>query len=145
MKGDDITATDASPKPLHPHAALAWAFLQGLCVGGDLDEAFRVLSDDFVYWSNVTRTESDKRYLREASDWRTRFVPITLELQRAVVDGNVVVIEAEGDGTTLDGDRYNNVYAYVMEVRDGQVTSMREHCDTKLALDVFRRPRPDQK
>jgi ketosteroid isomerase-like protein len=126
---------------LHPHAALAWSFLQGLCVGGDLDQAFNLLSDDFVYWSNVTRAESDKPYLRQASDWRTEFVPITLELKRAVVDGDVVVIEAEGDGLTVNGDRYNNVYAYVMEVRDGLVTSMREHCDTKLASEIFGRGR----
>jgi uncharacterized protein len=130
----------ANPE-LHPNAAVAWSFLQGLCVGGDLDEAFDLLSDDFVYWSNVTRAESDKPYLRQASDWRTQFVPITLELKRAVVDGDVVVIEAEGDGTTVNGDRYNNVYAYVMEVRNGLVTSMREHCDTKLTSEIFGRGR----
>ena len=135
-------SSDSAPE-LHPHAALAWSFLQGLCVGGDLDDAFDLLSDDFVYWSNVTRAESDKAYLRQSSDWRTGFVPITLELQRAVVDGDVVVIEAEGDGMTVDGDRYNNVYAYVMEVSNGKVTSMREHCDTKLVAEVFRRGRPD--
>jgi ketosteroid isomerase-like protein len=124
---------------LHPNAALAWSFLQGLCVDGNLDDAFDLLSDDFVYWSNVTRKESDKPYLRQSSDWRVDFVPITLELQRAVVDGDVVVIEAEGDGMTVNGDRYNNVYAYVMEVRNGKVTSMREHCDTKLVAEVFGR------
>jgi uncharacterized protein len=122
---------------LHRNAALAWSFLQGLCRDGNLDEAFDLLSDDFQYWSNVTRSVSDKAYLRAASDWRTVFVPMTLELQRAVVDGDVVVIEAEGDGMTVEGDRYNNVYAYVMTVGDGRITSMREHCDTKLVAETF--------
>jgi uncharacterized protein len=123
---------------LHGNAMLAWSFLQGLCRDGDLDAAFDLLSEDFEYWSNVTRSVSDKAYLRAASDWRTVFVPMTLQLQRTVVDGDVVVIEAEGDGMTIEGDRYNNVYAYVMTVADGRITSMREHCDTKLVAEVFR-------
>ena len=125
--------------PQHPHAILAWSFLQGLCRDGDLDQAFALLSDDFTYWSNVNRTVHDKAYLRMASDRRAAFVEVTMELIRTVVDGDVVVIEALGDGTTVLGDRYNSTYAYVFEVRDGQLTSMREHADTKLVIEVLGR------
>ena len=124
-----------------PPAALAWSFLQGLCLGGDLDEAFGRLSDDFVYWSNVSRSESDKSQLRAASVRRKAFVEITLQLVRAMVDGDEVMIEAAGDGSTRNGDRYNSTYVYLFTIRDGQVTSMREYCDTKLVADVFRSAR----
>lgn len=46
-----------------PQAELAWMFLQSLCEGGDLDEGFALLSNDFTYWSIVTRTELDKKTL----------------------------------------------------------------------------------
>jgi ketosteroid isomerase-like protein len=118
--------------------ALAWSFLQGLCRDGDLDEAFALLSNDFVYWSNVTRTESDKAYLRAASDRRKAFVEITLELVQTMVDGDVVMVEAQGDGMTAHHDRYDSTYVYIFTVREGQLTSMREYCDTKLATEVFR-------
>lgn len=32
-----------------PQAELAWMFLQSLCEGGDLDEGFALLSNDFTY------------------------------------------------------------------------------------------------
>jgi len=98
-----------------------------------------MLSDDFTYWSNVNRTEHDKVYLRMASERRAAFVEVTMDPIRSVVDGNVVVIEALGDGTTVLGDRYNSTYAYVFEVRDGLLTSMREHTDTKLVTEVLGR------
>ncbi|MCW2622450.1 MAG: hypothetical protein JWL64_2052 [Frankiales bacterium] len=123
----------------HPHAGLARSFLQGLCRGGDLDRAFALLSPDFVYWTNVTRTESDRAFLRRATEWRSRIVELTMRVDRVVVAGDTVVIEAEGDGITVDGDRYNSTYAYVFEVHDGLLTSMREHCDTKLVAEVFGR------
>ena len=43
-----------------PQAELAWMFLQSMCEGGDLDEGFALLSDDFTYWSIATRVSFDK-------------------------------------------------------------------------------------
>jgi ketosteroid isomerase-like protein len=125
--------------PQHPQAQLAWNFLQGLCQGGDLDGAFDLLSDDFVYWSNVSRAESDRDYLKNASRWRSTFVPVTMEFIDEAVDGPTVVIEALGDGTTTLGDRYNSTYVYIFKVTDGHLTSMREYCDTKLVAEVLGR------
>lgn len=53
-----------------PQAELAWMFLQSLCEGGDLDEGFALLSNDFTYWSIVTRTELDKKTFRRAVERR---------------------------------------------------------------------------
>ena len=47
-----------------PQAELAWMFLQCLSEDGDLDECFELLSDDFTYWSILTRESVDKAALR---------------------------------------------------------------------------------
>jgi uncharacterized protein len=135
------TGPSESPHP-HPHAVVACSFLQGLSADGDLDEAFTLLTDDFVSWTNVTRDEIGKEDLFRVSRWRMAFVPVRFVLQRIVVDGDVVVIEAEGTGTTVRGDRYDNVYAYVFEIRDGRIARMREHCDTACVAQVFPATKP---
>ncbi len=42
-------------------------FLQCLSEGGDIDECFGLLSDDFTYWSIVTRESVGKAALRRQS------------------------------------------------------------------------------
>lgn len=67
-----------------PQAELAWMFLQSLCEGGDLDEGFALLSNDFTYWSIVTRTELDKKTFRRAVERRKQVFEVNIELIRCV-------------------------------------------------------------
>jgi ketosteroid isomerase-like protein len=120
-----------------PQAELAWMFLQCLCGGGDIDECFTLLSDDFIYWSIVTRTSIDKATLRREIEQRKRRVEMTLDLIRCVNDGDSVVVEAQGDGVTVDGVRYDSPYVFLFETRDGLIVSLREYSDTRLADEVF--------
>jgi uncharacterized protein len=120
-----------------PQAELAWMFLQCLCQGGDIDECFGLLSDDFTYWSIVTRSSTDKATLRREIERRRRRVEMTLDLIRCVNDGDYVVVEAQGDGVTVDGLRYDSPYVFLFETRDGLIVSMREYSDTRLAAEVF--------
>lgn len=120
-----------------PQAELAWMFLQSLCEGGDPDEGFALLSDDFTYWSIVTRASVDKATLRREVEQRNRRVEMTLDLIRCVNDGDSVVVEAQGDGVTVDGVRYDSPYVFLFETRDGLIVSMREYSDTRLAEEVF--------
>lgn len=122
-----------------PNAVLAWSFLRLLCTDGDLDEACDLLSADLVYWNNVTGATTNKSQLRRALAWRAGVVKVEFTLVRAVVDGDKVVIEAESDGTTTYGDRYNGAFAFVFEIRAAQIVIMREYCDTKLVADVLGR------
>jgi uncharacterized protein len=120
-----------------PQAELAWMFLQCLCQGGDIDESFGLLSDDFTYWSIVTRTSIDKPTLRREIERRKRRVEMTLDLIRCVNDGDYVVVEAQGDGVTVAGVPYDSPYLFLFETRDGLIVSMREYSDTRLAAEVF--------
>jgi uncharacterized protein len=114
-----------------PHTELAWMFLESLSEGGDLDEGFALLSDDFTYWSLFTRVSFDKDRLRQAVDWRKRTLELTIDLLRCVSEGDTVVVEASAAGTTADGVHYESPFACILETRDGLIVSMREYSDTR--------------
>jgi uncharacterized protein len=120
-----------------PQAELAWMFLQCLSDGGDLDECFGLLSDDFTYWSIQTRQLVDKAELRREVERRKHRVEISLDLVQCFNDGENVVIEAQADGVTADGVRYDSPSVFIFETRDGLITSLREYSDTQLAAQVF--------
>jgi ketosteroid isomerase-like protein len=120
-----------------PQAELAWMFLQSLCDGGDLDEGFALLSDDFSHWSIATRECIDKASLRRFTEQRKHVVEITLDLIRCVNEGESVVIEAQGDGVTADGVHHDSPFAFVFDTRDGLIVSMREYSDTRLMALVL--------
>jgi uncharacterized protein len=120
-----------------PQAELAWMFLQCLSEGGDVDECFGLLSDDFIYWSIVTRNPVDKATLRGEFERRKRRLELSLDFIQCFNDGENVVIEAETDGETVDGVHYNSPAVYIFETRDGLIASLREYSDTQLAEHVF--------
>ncbi len=120
-----------------PQAELAWMFLQCLCDGGDLDECFALLTEDFTYWNIVNAKSVDKAELRRQIKRRKRQVEINLDLIRCLNDGESVVIEAHGQGVTPDGRHYDSPYVFIFETRDGVITSLREYSDTRLAEQLF--------
>jgi uncharacterized protein len=120
-----------------PQAELAWMFLQSLCEGGDLDEGFALLSDDFTYWSLFTRISFDKATLRQAVDRRKQALELTIDLGRCVIEGETVVIEAQVDGVTTNGIEYDSPFVCIFETRDGLIVSMREYSDTTAQAKVL--------
>jgi uncharacterized protein len=120
-----------------PQSELAWMFLQCLGDGGDLDECFALLSDDFTYWSIQTRQSVDQAELRQAIERRKRRVEISLDLVQCFNDGENVVIEAQADGVTAEGVRYDSPSVFIFETREGLIVSLREYSDTRLAAQVF--------
>jgi uncharacterized protein len=121
-----------------PQAELAWMFLQSLCEGAELDEGLALISDDFTYWSIITRTSFDKETLRSAIEQRRQFLPdISIELIRCVNQGDTVVVEGRVEATTADGAQYDSPFVCIFDTRDGLIVSMREYSDTRVAAAVF--------
>jgi len=120
-----------------PQAELAWMFLQCLSDGGDVDECFGLLSDDFTYWSIQSRQSIDKAALRQEIERRKSRADINLDFIQCFNDGESVVIEAVVDGETTDGVHYNSPTVFIFETRDGLIVSLREYSDTQIAADVF--------
>ena len=46
-----------------------------------------------------------------------------------IESGNRVIVESECDGVTAEGRRYNNYFAFIITLRDGLVTEIREYAD----------------
>ncbi|OBB80705.1 hypothetical protein A5760_18750 [Mycobacterium colombiense] len=114
-----------------PQGELAWMFLQSTSDGGDLDEGFALLSDDFTYWTLYTRTPCDKDAFRRGVERRKQELELTIDLERCVNEGETVVVEAQATGTTSDGVEYDSPFVCIFDTRDGLIVSMRVYSDTR--------------
>jgi uncharacterized protein len=129
---DDVTTPFDDPQ-----SELAWMFLQCLSDGGDVDECFGLLSDDFTYWSLQSRASIDKAAMRREGERRKSRAEMNLDFIQCFNEGECVVIEAVTDGETADGVRFDSPAVFIFETRDGLIVSLREYGDTQLAAQVF--------
>ena len=129
---DDVTTPFDDPQ-----SELAWMFLQCLSDGGDVDECFGLLSDDFTYWSLQSRASIDKAAMRREVERRKSRAEMNLDFIQCFNEGECVVIEAVTDGETADGVRFDSPAVFIYETRDGLIVSLREYGDTQLAAQVF--------
>ena len=58
-------------------------------------------------------------------------------VSRSFGTDSLALVEAEGDGLHVSGKRYRNRYAFVFDVAERGVVSVREYLDTLHAADVF--------
>jgi ketosteroid isomerase-like protein len=114
-----------------PQGELAWMFLQSTSEGGDLDEGFALLSDDFTYWTLYTRTSCNKDAFRRGIERRKQELELTIDLVRCVNEGETVVVEAQATGTTSEGIEYDSPFVCIFDTRDGLIVSMRLYGDTR--------------
>lgn len=114
-----------------PQGELAWMFFQSTSAGGDLEEGFSLLSDDFTYWTLYRRISCDKETFRRAIERRRRELEVTVDLVRCVNEGDTVVLEAQATSTTTDGTVYDSPFVCIVDTRDGLIVSMRLYSDTR--------------
>jgi len=63
--------------------------------------------------------------------------PHRLIEQDGAADDGLVAVETEGFGRHMGGRLYQNRYCWVLSVRGGRITEVREYCDTFHGFDVF--------
>ena len=51
--------------------------------------------------------------------------------------GSLVLLESVGQGELADGRRYDNRYAWAIEVRDGKIYAIREYMDSLYVSTLF--------
>lgn len=112
-------------------------FLQGISGDDDLDDIFALVSDDFTYWSILTRQALGKDELRQETEQRRLGLRFNLELIRCINEHETVVIEALGDCVTADGSHYDSPLVFIVDTQDGLIVSVREFTDTRYAGQVF--------
>jgi len=52
-------------------------------------------------------------------------------------EGDRVAVEAQSVGTHVSGAHYNNLYHFLIRVREGKIVESREYMDTQLVTDVI--------
>jgi ketosteroid isomerase-like protein len=115
---------------------VAWAYFERLNEGR-MDDALALLGDDGTWWNSLQRATTPMPRVKAATPEVLRIVPMQFTLLASVEEGDVVCLEIESHATTPDGRPYNNVYCYLMTVRDGKIVRVREHADTHHALEVL--------
>lgn len=66
-------------------------------------------------------------YVRSVVQPGARTIPL-----RFFADGDHVVVEARGDMTARNGEKYDNEYCLIYRFHDGKIVEMREYCDSVL-------------
>ncbi len=51
--------------------------------------------------------------------------------------GEFVIVQANGQNLTRDGQPYENDYCFVIRMRDGKMVEIEEYCDTELVAAVL--------
>jgi uncharacterized protein len=106
------------------------------------------MADDFVWriigstaWSGeyVGKTDVRERLLKPLYEQFT--APSRITATNILADGDHVVVECQGDATTISGERYANTYCFVMRVTDGKLRELTEYMDTALVERVLKPPR----
>jgi ketosteroid isomerase-like protein len=105
------------------------------------------MADDFVWriigstaWSGayVGKAEVRERLLKPLY---AQFVaPTRITPTRILADGDHVVVQCDGDATTVAGERYANTYCFVIRIADGQLRELTEYMDTALVDRVLQPP-----
>lgn len=62
---------------------------------------------------------------------------IKLHVKNVVAEADQVVVEAQGESRTKDGQDYNNLYCIVLKLKNGEIAEIREYMDTELTKKIF--------
>ena len=111
---------------------------------GDLEGFMDRLADD-AKWTFFGKHRFAGTMVGKEEILNTLFTPLSgqlvdglrLSLNTVIAEGDKVVVEATGQSDVVGGGTYNNIYCYVVTVRDNKITEMREYLDTELVSDVF--------
>jgi ketosteroid isomerase-like protein len=66
-----------------------------------------------------------------------QFASYRLDGRVLIADGDRLAVRAQAEATTVRGQDYPQLYLFVMQVQDGRITEIVEHCDTALVERVL--------
>ena len=105
------------------------------------------MADDFVWriigttaWSGAYVGKADIRERLTKPLYAQLTAPTRLTPSRILADGDHVVVECDGDATTVRGERYANTYCMVIRLADGKLRELTEYMDTALVDRVLEPP-----
>ena len=63
---------------------------------------------------------------------------LRIKIHGVIAEGDKVALEAESFADARNGKKYNNVYHFLFELRDGKIVTVREYMDTAHQIDVVK-------
>lgn len=122
--------------------ALLTAVFEGLAEGDG--RAFNAALADEAVW-HVTGSNAWSGTWRGKADIRERLLkPLTARVgvvrsipDRIIVDGDWAAVQFHGDNQTLDGERYDNRYVFILRLEGGSIVEITEYMDTELVSRVL--------
>lgn len=123
--------------------AIVTAVMDALATG-DSQPFYEAFAEDVVWrpmtagvWGEVhhgRKTARDRLFRPLREQYATTY---TNTATRILAEGDVVVVEALGAVTLKSGKAYNNTYCFVITMKDGRMTEVREYLDSALAEAVL--------
>lgn len=104
---------------------------------GDVDAALALLSDK-VHIQGPDGSIMNKTDYRNLLLWANTqtAAPMTMTVVATTAEAHRVAVEATGSALLKNGRTYQNIYHFVFEVHDQQITRFHEYCNMN-ALKVF--------
>jgi len=111
-------------------------------------EPFRAaMAEDFVWrimgstaWSDVYSGKAEVLERLSRPLFAQFTAPTRMTTTRILADEDYVVVQCEGDATTVSGAQYANSYCFVIRVADGKLRELTEYMDTALVDRVLQPP-----
>lgn len=116
--------------------------------GGDVAGALGLLAEGATWWI-AGRRESQPAAGEHGKEEVARILGnmgarlkdgLRMEVRGMVAEGDRVAAEVESRGELENGRVYNNQYHFLLTVRGGRITAVREYLDTQHVFDTWFKP-----
>jgi uncharacterized protein len=109
---------------------------------GDTRAVLDLYADDATVWTAGSLAFSGRRTKQEVAPLMEGILGafpegLRFTLHAMTAEGDRVAVEAESHGRHVSGKIYNNLYHFLLVVRDGKVREFKEYLDTQLAHEVL--------
>lgn len=109
---------------------------------GNYDGALAMLSDDATWWVAGSTALSGTYNKTEFADLLGQVTPLapqglSVTPKLLTAEDDRVTVEAESYGEITNGKTYKNIYHFMMVIKDGKLSAVREYLDTEHVTDVF--------
>jgi len=130
---------DASPTEIKENRETALSFIEAHAQG-DWQLVESALADDATWQMGESTVYRGREQISAVSRQEASLLDMTSvssEIRHIAGEGNMVVVETTLRATSVKGKPYENLYANILEMKNGKVQAWREYFDRGLAKKVL--------
>ncbi len=104
---------------------LVETFFAALSSGNMPDD---LLTPDMTAWTTLSGSTDKAGYQGMVKLLGTLCArPLTFSIRSVTAEEDRIAVEADSEGTLINGEEYRNTYVFILRVRDGRIASVAEH------------------